>query len=209
MTIYATLESSDDLASDIEWLCKIEPRFEHAYRETGPIELRTRKDGYASLIRTIIGQQVSVASAEAIWGRLHSAGLIDLASIKSQSEASLRELGLSRQKASYLLSLANADIDFATLPLRDDQQVIDILTSVKGIGLWSAEIYLMFSLRRADVTAAGDLALQEAARILFELDNRPSEKDFRALSQNWSPYRNAASQLLWAYYHIVKGRVGV
>ncbi len=203
------LKSDECLARDIDALVGIEPQFNKAYQATGPIELRQRKDGYASLVRTIIGQQVSVASAEAIWTRLQTANLHQLENISNASHDELRACGLSKQKASYLSALADADIDFESLEQKSDADIVTLLTSVKGIGSWTAEIYLMFCLGRADVISAGDLALQESARILFELPERPDAKAFAEMAQNWSPYRNAAAQLLWAYYHVMKNREGI
>ena len=203
------LHTDKDLARDINALIDNEPKFKHALDATGPIPLRRREGGYVSIIRTIIGQQVSVASANAIWGKLDHAGMTDLSTIAKTSFDDLRALGLSRQKATYLLALAEANIDFDKLPALADIEVIKTLTAVKGIGNWTAEIYLMFALGRPDVFAHNDLALQESTRILFELDARPSEKEMKHIALNWSPYRNAASQLLWAYYHFVKDRHGI
>lgn len=197
------------LAADIQALIDIEPQFRVAHEATGPIALRRRDDGYASLVRTIVGQQVSVASAEAIWRRLQDAGLSQLENIAPAPIEDLKSLGLSHQKASYLKALAAADIDFDALADLSDEAVEEALTRVKGIGPWTAQIYLMFSLGRADVTAPADLALQESARLLFSLQERPSTSELAQMSQNWSPYRNAAAQLLWAYYHVMKKRDGI
>ncbi len=203
------IKNSEVLNQHIEALIKIEPQFSFAYQRTGAIELRTSEGGYASLVRTIIGQQVSVASAQALWSKLNSANLTSLHSIHTCDEAALKACGLSRQKTTYLKHLAASGIDFNEIQNLANDEVIKQLTAVKGIGLWSAEIYLMFALKRQDVFAAGDLALQEAVRILFKLDERPNERELRKLANEWSPYRNAAAQLLWAFYHVVKDRAGV
>ncbi len=203
------LTCDDDLERHIQNLIKIEPRFATARGLTGAIPLRTRDGGYSSIIRTIIGQQVSVAAANAIWERLADADMLDLDKISQASFEELRTLGLSKQKASYLQALAESGIQFDRLAEWPDDHVMETLTAVKGIGKWTAEIYLMFALGRADIFAHGDLALQESARLLFELDDRPTEGQMRKLAQNWSPYRNAAAQLLWAYYHYVKDRAGI
>ncbi len=203
------LKTDQCLARDIDALIKIEPQFEQAYQATGSVALRRRADGYASLVRTIVGQQVSVASAEAIWKRLNDAGLATLENIKKSDLDTLKSCGLSQQKATYLLALADAGIDFDALADKADDEVLNILTEVKGIGPWTAEIYLMFSLGRADVIASADLALQESAKLLFALETRPNAREFAKMAENWSPYRNAAAQLLWAYYHVMKNREGI
>ena len=121
----------------------------------------------------------------------------------------MRAVGLSRQKARYGRALAQAAIDYAGLRDRPDDEVIAVLVAVPGIGRWTAEIYAMFALGRADVFAPGDLALQEAAKLLFGLDARPSEQALRAMAQAWSPWRGVAARALWAYYRVAKLREGV
>lgn len=204
-----TLDTDECLAKDIQSLIQIEPRFEVALAATGRVPLRRRKDGYASLVRIIVGQQVSVASAEAIWSRMVASNLSQLENIKTSSVEALKNAGLSNQKANYLKELASANIDFAGLLQLSNDEVESILTKVKGIGPWTAQIYLMFSLGRVDVIAPADLALQESAKILFSLDTRPKATGLAIMAQNWSPYRNAAGQLLWAYYHVMKSRDGI
>jgi DNA-3-methyladenine glycosylase II len=152
---------------------------------------------------------VSVASAAAIWKRLEEAGLTEEDAVAAAAPEALRAAGLSRPKIAYAQGLARAEIDFAGLRVRSDDEVIATLTAVKGIGLWTAEIYAMFALGRADVFAAGDLALQEAARVLFDLPERPSPALLRAMAEGWSPWRAVAARLLWAYYRQVKQREGI
>jgi DNA-3-methyladenine glycosylase II len=121
----------------------------------------------------------------------------------------LRALGLSRQKAAYAHALAAAGIEFDTLRELPTAQVVETLVAVKGIGIWTAEIYAMFSLGRADVFAPGDLALQEGARMLYDLPDRPREAPLRRMSEAWSPWRSVAARMLWAYYHVQKQREGI
>ena len=121
----------------------------------------------------------------------------------------LRAVGLSRQKVRYARALAEARINFKSLRTKSTIEVVEKLTQVPGIGVWTAEIYAMFSLGRADVFAAGDLALQESGRLLFELNERPTEKEIRRMAENWSPWRAVAARLLWAYYGCIKKREGV
>jgi DNA-3-methyladenine glycosylase II len=197
------------LAEGMDWLGQAEPRFARAYALTGPLPLRRREDGFAALFDAIVSQQVSVASADAIWARLAAAGLTDAAPVAQASDEALRACGLSRQKAAYGRALAQAGIDFAALRHAPDDQVIETLVAVKGIGRWTAEIYAMFSLGRADVFAPGDLALQESMRRLFALEARPTEKQARAMAEAWSPWRAVAARLLWAYYRVSTEREGV
>ena len=175
---------------------------------TGTLPLRRRPDGFAQLLSAIVSQQVSVAAASAIWGRLRDARLTGPRKIQGASDEALRAAGLSRQKIRYARALAEARINYAALRDAPSDAVIATLTEVPGIGVWTAEIYAMFSLGRADVFAPGDLALQEAARILFELPERPSERALRQISEGWSPWRAVAARLLWAYYKTSKQREG-
>lgn len=203
------IHSLDCVAEGAEWLALREPRFAVALPLVGALPLRREADGFVALLRAIVGQQVSVASARAIWGRLEGAGLTDPAAMAAASDEDLRAAGLSRQKARYGRALAQAGIDFNALRGVPDADVVKVLVAVPGIGVWTAEIYAMFALGRADVFAPGDLALQEAARMLFGLEARPSEKSLRAMAEGWSPWRSVAARILWAYYHVAKDREGV
>ncbi|QCO54794.1 DNA-3-methyladenine glycosylase 2 family protein [Pseudorhodobacter turbinis] len=191
------------------WLAAQEPRFAYALGQVGPLPLRRKADGFAALLDAIVGQQVSTQSAAAIWGRLAAAGLTEEAPVAAATEEELRACGLSRQKIRYAHALAAALIDYPSLRGMPDAQVITTLTAVPGIGTWTAEIYAMFSLGRADVFAHGDLALQEAARRLFDLPERPKEKPMRALAQDWAPWRSVAARILWAYYRVSTAKEGI
>ena len=203
------IHSLDCVAEGAEWLCRVEPRFAHALPLVGDLPLRREADGFAALLRAIVGQQVSVASARAIWGRLEAAGLTEAGAMAAATDDDLRAVGLSRQKARYGKALAQAGIDFKALREAPDAEVVRRLVAVPGIGIWTAEIYAMFALGRADVFAPGDLALQEAARMLFGLEARPSDKALRAMAEAWSPWRSVAARILWAYYRVAKDREGV
>jgi DNA-3-methyladenine glycosylase II len=192
-----------------EWLSDHEPRFREALKLTGPLPLRLKPAGFPALFDAIIGQQVSTASARAIWARLQDAGLTEERPVAAASEDSLRACGLSRQKIRYAHALASSGIDYESLSAMTDGQVIATLISVPGIGTWTAEIYAMFSLGRADVFAHGDLALQEASRRLFGLDERPKEKTMRIMAEDWSPWRSVAARILWAYYRVSTAREGI
>jgi DNA-3-methyladenine glycosylase II len=199
----------DCVAEGAEWLARAEPRFAHALTLVGPLPLRRQPDGFTALLDAIVGQQVSVASADAIWRRMEAAGLTDRAALAVASDEACRAVGLSRQKARYGRALAESAIDFDALRGLPDAQVVEVLTEVPGIGTWTAEIYAMFALGRADVFAPGDLALQEAARVLFDLPDRPRERALRAMAEAWSPWRSVAATLLWAYYRVAKSREGI
>lgn len=192
-----------------DWLAAQDTRIATALLQLGQLPLRRKPDGFAELLSAIVSQQVSVASARAIWGRLVTAGMVTPDAIIASSADDLRTLGLSQQKARYARALAEAGIDYAALRNAPTETVLKTLTSVTGIGKWTAEIYAMFSLGRADVFAPGDLALQEGARMLFDLDARPSEKDLRVKAQAWSPWRSVAARILWAYYAQQKTREGI
>ena len=209
MAVGRIIETEACVAEGAAWLARRDGRFAAALEKTGPLPLRRREDGFRALLSAIVSQQVSVASANAIWARMEAAGLCDPGVMAAASDEALRAAGLSRQKARYGQALARAGIDFAALRSVPDEEVVAVLTAVPGIGRWTAEIYAMFALGRADVFAPADLALQEAARILFALEARPSEKALRAMAEAWSPWRAVAARLLWAYYHVAKDREGI
>ena len=203
------IETEACVAEGADWLAKAEPRFAAALELTGPLPLRRRPDGFGQLLSAIVSQQVSVASARAIWAKLEEAGAVTPEAVLQYDQDGLRDLGLSRQKARYACALAEARIDFDALRQAPNDEVIKVLTAVTGIGVWTAEIYAMFSLGRADVFAPGDLALQESARVLFDLPERPKEKPLRQMAEAWSPWRSVAARALWAYYHVAKDREGI
>jgi len=203
------IETPECVAEGAAWLAAAEPRFAHALRQTGPLPLRRRKDGFDQVLSAIVSQQVSVAAADAIWGRLKDARLTGPRKIAWASDEDLRACGLSRQKIRYARALAEARIDFPRLRHAPTEDVIATLTEVPGIGRWTAEIYAMFSLGRADVFAPADLALQESARLLFDLPERPTERALRQMAEAWRPWRAVAARALWAYYHVAKDREGI
>ena len=203
------IETPACVAEGAAYLAQIEPRFQAALALTGPLPLRRREDGFEPLLSAICSQQLSVASADAIWGRLAAAGLTSAAAIRAASEEDIRRCGMSRPKARYARALADHGVDFAALRSAPNDDVIARLIEIKGIGRWTAEIYAMFSLGRADVFAPGDLALQEAAKMLFDLPERPGEKALAEMAKVWSPWRGVAARLLWAYYRTAKNREGI
>ena len=209
MSVGRIIQGPDCVAEGAAWLAACEPRFAAALDLTGPLPLRLRPDGFAQLLSAIVSQQVSVASANAIWARMKAARLTGPRNIAGARDDDMRAVGLSRQKIRYARALAEARLDYARLRAAPTEQVIADLTQVPGIGVWTAEIYAMFSLGRADVFAPGDLALQESARVLFDLPERPRDRAFRQMAEDWAPWRSVAARLLWAYYRVAKDREGI
>ena len=185
---------------------KLEKRFELIEKDFGFPSFDPREKGYIALKKTIIGQQLSIASAAAIWRRFIDADIRDEKILNGQADMQLWNLGLSRQKFSYLKSLAGSRLDFDKMEVMENEEVIDVLTAIKGIGLWTAEIYCIFSLRRLDIFPAGDLALQEATKYLLDLKSRPLEKEMRKLAKSWVPYRSVCAIILWHFYRNLKSR---
>lgn len=198
-----------DVQQGAEFLAKADPRFSALLERTGPLPLRLKPQGFNALLEIIVSQQVSVASADAIRARMVEAGLINEAAVRQAGEEGLRAAGLSRPKARYALALADAEIDYSGLRQMTDEAVIARLSEVPGIGPWTAQIYVMFCMGRADMFPPGDLALQEAAKVLFDLPARPTAAELEVLSHDWSPWRSVAARALFAYYRIVKQREGL
>ncbi|WP_144431809.1 DNA-3-methyladenine glycosylase family protein [Jannaschia seosinensis] len=203
------IETEADVAEGAAWLAARDPRFAVALETVGPLPLRRREDGFRALLGAIVSQQVSVASANAIVARCEAGGLHDPAIVVAAEDEVMREAGLSRQKIRYIRALAAAGIDYDRLRKASTEEVVATLTEVPGIGRWTAEIYAMFSLGHADVFAPNDLALQEGARLLLDLPERPKERALREIAEAWSPWRAVAARLLWAYYAHVKTREGI
>ncbi len=197
--------SAEKLNASLDALAKRDKQFAKALQATGYPEPRLRDPGYTTLLRTIVGQQVSVAAAASVWKKLEAAlgeGCAPEKLIVQDFDA-LRACGLSRQKQGYARSLAELVISGA-LPLdampEDDEEAIAYLTQVKGIGRWSAEIYLLFAEGRGDIWPAGDLAVQEGVKRILGLPERPSEKAIREIAESWRPHRGAAAIFTWHVY---------
>ena len=198
-----------DVEQGAEALADMCPRMAEARALVGPLPLRRKPEGFAQLLSAIVSQQVSVASASAIWARMEAASLTTPDAVMQADDETLRAVGLSRQKMTYSKALAAAEIDFDSLGEMPSERVIARLVEVPGVGSWTAEIYAMFSLGRADVFAHGDLALQEAARMLYDLPERPKERQMRDMARAWRPWRSVAARILWAYYRLEKQREGI
>jgi DNA-3-methyladenine glycosylase II len=187
-------------------LAEREPAFARVVDRIGIPEPRSSEPGATTLLRTIVGQQVSVAAARSMWSKLEAAygSPPNLAMILAASDEELRLAGISRQKAGYARSLAGlvlaGELHLAALPA-DDEEAVALLTRIKGIGRWSAEIYLLFAEGRPDVWPAGDLAVQVGIGRILGLPDKPSEKQLRELGEAWRPYRGAAAVLAWHSYN--------
>lgn len=173
----------------------------------GPPPLRRRPPGFETLARILVGQQLSVASASAIWGRVEAGlGTVTPEAVAAQADESLRAMGLSRPKQRYLRAAAEAvldgTLDLDGLPALDDGAAHRHLIAVKGIGPWTADIYLLSGLGRPDVFPAGDLALQAAAQRLMRKRKRPDAEGLARIARTWRPYRGVAARILWTYYSI-------
>ena len=195
--------------ADLDYACRQlaaqDARLAHVYETYGAPPMRRQPNGFAGLVRILIGQQVSVAAANAIQGRVDAL----LPETTPQAwlaldDAALAACGVSAPKRRYLSGLAEAVVEkrlvFATLHRAENDAAHEMLTALTGIGPWTADCYLLFNMRRADCFPAGDLALQEGYRLLYRKNTRPDAAQLTALAQDWSPLRGAAARLLWVYY---------
>lgn len=200
------VRTTESLQQSLDALAKREKAFAKVLKDHGRPEPRVSEPGVETLLRTIVGQQVSVAAARSMWNKLIAkfGQPVDLKTLLAASDEEMREAGMSRQKAGYLRSLAglvlSGELDLAHLP-EDDEEAIAQLIKIKGIGRWSAEIYLLFAEGRADVFPAGDLAVMIELGRLMGLADKPSEKQLRELAEAWRPYRGAAAVLAWHSYN--------
>ena len=198
--------SAEQLARGLDTVAASEPAIATALARAGYPEPRIRETGYRTLLRTIVGQQVSVAAAASVWRKLEALLGEDMPpdALLAQDFDALRACGLSRQKQGYARSLcelvAGGEIDFHALPA-DDEEAIAQLVRIKGIGRWSAEIYLLFAEGRPDIWPAGDLAVQAGIGRILGLEERPSEKATRELAESWRPHRGAVAILTWHCYN--------
>ena len=198
--------NADQIRAGLDALATIEPAFAAGLDRVGYPGPRLRVRGFATLLRTIVGQQVSVASADAVWRKLDATvgDATDPLRVAAATDEQLRAAGLSRQKASYARSLADevtsGRLPLAALPV-DDEDAIAALVRVKGIGRWSAEIYLLFAEGRPDIWPAGDLAVQIEVGRLLGHPERPTEKRVRELAEAWRPHRGAAAIFAWHHYN--------
>ena len=200
------VRTKKSIRSAVEALASREPAFARVIELHGIPEPRSSDPGVQTLLRTIVGQQVSVAAARSMWAKLESAfgSPPDLGRLLEATDEEMRAAGMSRQKSGYIRSLAelilSEELKLTDLP-EDDEDAIALLTKIKGIGRWSAEIYLLFAEGRPDVFPAGDLAVMVELGRLIGLKEKPSEKQLRELAEPWRPYRGAAAVLAWHSYN--------
>ncbi len=202
----------DDVNFGLDALCALDPRLEAVRGMAGEVPLRLTKPGFASLASIIVSQQVSTASARAIFGRL--AALIDPLTpqgLLGAGEEMFREAGLSRPKQRTLVAVAQAaadGLDLDGLCRLDAEQAMAAMVAISGIGPWTAEVYLLFAAGHPDIFPARDVALQSAVGHALGIDPRPGEKALIRLAESWAPWRGVASRLFWAYYRETRGRDG-
>lgn len=202
------LETEADLRQAIAQLVSVEPRFARVLERHGLPSLRHMEPGLKSLLRIVTDQLISLKAGEAIWRRLEARlGDFECATVRACPIDELRALGLSGTKAKTFHAAADAFrfLDYTKIEIMPDRDVLTQLTRIHGIGPWTADIYLLSALRRADAWPSGDLALQVAAQDLLGLPERPEPNAMLALASAWSPFRAAAARLLWSHYRGLKG----
>jgi DNA-3-methyladenine glycosylase II len=207
------LDSEAALQAGLAALTARDPVIAGLVAEGAAPVLRKRPAGFDGLVWIVVGQQVSTASAAAIWARVKSQfDPMTPKAVLDASDEDLRAPGLSAAKIRTLRAIADAIVDgrlpLDTLHERSADEAHSLLTAVKGIGPWTADVYLLFCLGHPDAFPAGDLALQEAARIAFGLEKRPDAKALTALAEAWRPWRGVAAKVLWAFYRVAKAREG-
>lgn len=208
------LDTPEALQRQLGALIELDPRLGGVAERAGTFEIRRSPGGFEGLARIVTGQQVSTASADAIWSRFaRLEGALDPIGYLKLTEEAVRGAGQSGGKYRTLRGLAEAiaagRVDFAHLAELPADEAIAALTKLKGIGPWTAEIYLMFSAAHPDIFPAGDVALQRAAEWAFGLDGKPLVKDLIEMARRWSPYRSTAALLLWRYYRAVRNKEGL
>lgn len=208
------IETDAHVLEGVEALKQLDERLARVAALAGAVPLRRRTPGFEGLAAIVVSQMVSRASADAIWRRLaERTGTVTPEAVLALSEADCRAIGLSRAKETTLMALAKAcaggEVDLDRLCRLDAEAAIADLVRLKGIGPWTAQVYLLFCGGHPDVFPAGDIALQSAARHAFQLDERPNAVELARIAQRWSPWRGVAARLLWAYYATAMGRDAV
>lgn len=207
------IRSLDDIATGLDALCRLDPRLAAVRAVSGEIPLRLSEPGFVSLASIMVSQQVSTASARAIFGRLTSlADPLTPQALLTADDALFRAAGLSRPKQRGLLAVAEAvsqGLDLHHLCDLDAEEAMAKLTAVKGIGPWTAHVYLLFAAGHPDIFPDKDVALQSAVGHAFGHESRPQDKALAVIAESWSPWRGVAARLFWAYYRTIKGRDAV
>jgi DNA-3-methyladenine glycosylase II len=208
--MFRSITCETDIAEGVAAIIQIEPRFAVITARTGHPSLRLAEGGLSGLLRIVTEQMLSLKAADAIWRRIEAElHPFEPKTLFRKREASLMKLGLSRAKAKTFKATAKAvhagHLDFARIAEMKDDEILNTLTAIPGIGPWTSEIFLLACLGRSDVWPAGDLALQVAAQNLLELESRPNSRRMEELAAPWQPWRAVAARLLWAHYRAMKG----
>lgn len=207
------LDSEEAMQAGLDALCAQDNVMAQIVQGGVRPRLRKRDPGFAGLAAIVVSQQVSTASAKAIWGRVSERfPALDAPTLRGADDEALRACGLSAPKIRTLRAVSEAiargDLPLDDLAALDADAAHEALVAVKGIGPWTADIYLLFCLGHPDAFAAGDLALQEGARLAYTLDTRPKPAELLTLADQWRPWRGVAAKVLWAYYGVQTGRGG-
>jgi DNA-3-methyladenine glycosylase II len=208
------LDSVEAVAAHIDALTAIDPQLVAVREFAGPVQPRINAPGFAGIAKVITGQQVSVASASAIWGRFEQVpGALDPVTYLALSEETVRAAGFSGSKFRTVRAIAEAmvvgSLDFDHLETLPAEEAVRYLVAHKGIGPWTAEVYLMFCAQHPDVFPSGDLALLKAVQHGLGLDARPTIKDMIGIAARWMPHRSAAALLFWRYFAVMRDREGI
>lgn len=208
-----TIETEADVLNALKELGQIDKRLHPVIDLAGDVPIRRRAPGFEGLAEIVVSQQLSKASANAIWTRLlETVRPLDASRVLDAEDERLRSAGLSAGKVRTLRACANAErngLDFDALADKQPDDAMTVLTAIKGIGPWTAEVYLLFCLGHPDIFPAGDLALQHAVRDALGLDERPGDKALREIASAWSPHRGVAARLFWRYYGVTRRRDAV
>ncbi|WP_245450341.1 DNA-3-methyladenine glycosylase family protein [Neorhizobium sp. SOG26] len=198
------IRDQSDIRAGLEELALLDPRLVSIIERAGPVPLRLNEPGFAGIASIIVSQMVSRASADAIWRRITAAGPVTAEHYAALAPEVIATFGLSRAKAATLSHLASALVarhfDLEAVGAMEADEALKALTSLPGIGPWTAEVYLMFCCGHADVFPSGDVALQAAVRHAFAMDERPPARQLARMAEVWTPWRSVAARLFWAYY---------
>ena len=208
-----TIETEADVTDGLRYLAKADPRLKRIIRDAGTVPLRRRPPGFRGLARTIVGQQLSVASASAIWARLEAAfAEMTPEAIARARDGRFQKAGVSAPKIRTLRAIAAAcrdGLDLVALGELSAEDAHARLMAVKGVGPWTADIYLLFCLGHPDIFPVGDLALRNAVAMAFDLDGPVQPAALAAIAEGWTPWRTVAAYLFWAYYGVRRAKVAV
>ena len=202
--IEKTLNSQKDVNQGLNYLSKKDNCLSNLISMINDFPLPKRNSGFEALLKIIISQQLSTKAANSIWNKFIGSNLTSRTNILAANEQTLLFHGLSRQKCIYVKALANENINYDELAKKSSEEIVNRLTQIKGIGKWTAQIYCLFSLGKANIFPSGDLALQESIKIIFGLKERPSEQEVIKISEKWDPWKSLAAHLLWNYYNKIK-----